>query len=117
VTQDKGVDFVLWLDELDEVNQLFGNILLIEMKIGSLTKEVIDAGERQLQQYLENTNNKVGLLLYFDREGKRFKLGGSLNPLIIRMDIEDFIFEVNKKKNLVNVILDCRNKIAHGMEG
>lgn len=114
VEQDKGVDFAIWLDEADPV---FGNPILIEVKYGNITNEILDMGEQQILNYLFKTNGKAGLLLYLDKNGKRFPLGTSLNPLVIRMDLEDFLSEVDSKKSLVNVILNFRNNMAHGKGG
>ncbi|MBT2639853.1 nucleoside 2-deoxyribosyltransferase [Bacillus sp. ISL-39] len=112
VSQNKGVDFVLWIDEM---NEILGNILMIEVKIGNITKEMLNNSESELQTILRNTNNKVGLLLYLDRIGRRFDIGNSLDPLIIRMDIEDFIKEIGDK-SISDVIFNCRDLIAHGKE-
>src|SRR5690606_38479090 len=84
VDQDKGVDFALWLDEVDPI---LGNPILIEVKTGDITPEQLNNGERQLQNYLAKTKSKVGLLLYLDKPGKKFPLGSSLDPLVIRTDL------------------------------
>lgn len=109
--QGTGVDFALWLDE--EQTDI-GNQILIEIKYGNINNETLRLGERQLQNYLINTNSKAGLLLYLDRNGKRFPLGTCINPLVVRMDLEDFLSEIEKKKRLLNIILSCRNSMVHG---
>ncbi|MFC6039555.1 hypothetical protein ACFPYN_08985 [Paenisporosarcina macmurdoensis] len=108
---DKGVDFVLWLDQSTTI---LGNALFVELKMGNINTQILNQGEKKLKDMLQNSNNNAGLLLYLDKEGKRFPLGESLNPLIIRMDIEDFLSEINKKKSLIDVIHGCRNNMAHG---
>ncbi len=114
IEQDKGVDFALWLDDVDPI---LGNPILLEVKYGNITPETLNMGERQLQNYLLATKSKVGLLLYLDKTGRRFPLGSSLNPLVIRMDLENFLSEIDANKSVVKVILNKRNLMAHGKEG
>jgi len=111
VEEDKGVDFALWLDDADPI---LGNPILIEVKYGNINNETLINAELQLQNYIIKTKSKAGLLLYLDKSGNRFSLGTSLNPFIIRMDLEDFLSEIQNKKQLVNIILNYRNFMAHG---
>lgn len=113
VEQDKGVDFALWLDDIDSILE---NPVLIEIKYGNVTKEMLNNGEYLLQKHLMKTKSKVGLLLYLDKTGRRFSLGSSLSPLVIRSDLEDFLSEVEKNKSIAKVIFNKRNAMAHGKE-
>ena len=83
VEQDKGVDFALWLDDIDPN---LGNPVLVEVKFGNITTETLNKGERQLQNHLIKTKSKAGLLLYLDGGGRKFPLGSSLSPLVIKID-------------------------------
>ncbi|WP_145050753.1 toll/interleukin-1 receptor domain-containing protein [Paenibacillus xylanexedens] len=113
VEQDKGVDFALWLDD---INFILGNPVLIEAKYGNITSDMLKSGEYQLLHHLIKTKSRVGLLFYLDKTGKRFSLGSSLSPLMIRVDLEDFLSEVEKNGSITKTILDKRNAMAHGKE-
>lgn len=107
---DRGIDFALWSDKL---GRTIGNQILIEVKYGNLQENSFEKYQHQLLNYIERTEAKVALLLYLDRSGKRFKMTASLYPLIISFDIEDFLTEL-LNSNFENVLLNQRNRIAHG---
>jgi nucleoside 2-deoxyribosyltransferase len=111
VGADAGVDLVLWLDETET---FIGNTILVEFKFGKITNDILKNGEKQLSNYLLSTNNKVGLLLYLDREGKKFPMGNLIDPLVIRLDLDVFLSQIKSKKRLIDVILSCRNNMTHG---
>lgn len=107
---DSGVDFALWSNKL---GRILGNPIIVEVKFGTLGKEIFQGAESQVQKYAEKSDAKVALLLYIDKRGKRFKLTPSLRPLIIAYDTEDFLKDLIES-SFENVILTSRNKIAHG---
>ena len=108
---DSGVDYAIWNDNLAFA---VGNPLLIEVEAGSLTPHVIDVTENRLKGYLAKTNAKAGILLYLDRNGRRFRENYSLDPLILRYDLEDFI-EALSKSTFEDVVLSKRNEMIHGV--
>lgn len=108
---DRGVDYAIWNDNL---TLAVGNPLLIEVKTGSLTPQAIHATENRLKEYLARTNAKTGILLYLDRNGRRFREHYSLDPLILRYDLEDFI-EALSKSTFEDVVLSKRNNMIHGV--
>jgi hypothetical protein len=109
---DKGVDFALWNDELGKV---IGNPIIVEVKYGNLSEKSFKDAEIQIKTYADKTDAKLALLLYLDKNNKRYKIQSSLRPLIISYDVEDFIKELTKQ-SFENIILSQRNKIAHGLE-
>jgi hypothetical protein len=108
---DRGVDYAIWNDNLTFA---LGNPLLIEIKAGSLTPHIIHTTENRLKHYLAKTNAKSGILLYLDRNGRRFQENYSVDPLILRYDLEDFI-EALSKSTFENVVLSKRNEMIHGV--
>ncbi len=110
-SQDKGVDFAIWDDNLTSV---IGNPLFIEIKYGSLTPQRIYQAESQLKGYLEKSDAKASILLYLDVEGKRFSENYSLSPLILRFDFEDFVREISQS-SFEKTIIAKRNSMVHGV--
>ncbi len=107
---DKGADFAIWIEELEN---FIGNPFLVELKYGDLNHNVITEVESKLKNYIFKAEAKVGMLLYLDRDGKRFDSNFKLNPLILRFDLEDFINGVSDQ-GLSRFILNKRNQMAHG---
>jgi hypothetical protein len=97
----------------ENLSQYFGNPLLFEVKSGILTNSRIESAENQLQKYIELTDAKAGVLLYLDRENKRFEYGNRINPFILRFDIEDFILGV-ASEGFEKLLIKTRNELVHG---
>jgi Restriction endonuclease len=110
-SQDKGVDFVIWDDNLAS---MIGNPLFIEIKYGSLSPQKIFQAELQLRGYLEKSDARASILLYLDREGKRFSEKYSLSPLILRFDLEDFVREISSS-SFEETMISKRNSMVHGV--
>ena len=68
--------------------------------------------ENQLKNSLIQEKSEFGLLLYLDKSGKKFTENYSLSPLIIRMDIEDFVKSLDKN-NITSLLLERRNQIVN----
>lgn len=107
--QDRGIDFVLW--NYDPSNN-FTKPIPVQIKMGNLSINTIKNAENQLIKSINLYEGNFGCLFYLDKEGKRFKQNFSLNPIIIQMDIRDFIEKI-RGKNFWSFILEQRNKIAH----
>lgn len=110
--KDKGIDFALWSDNLGKI---LGNPIIFELKYGRLDRNRLQNAEKQIRNYIEISDAKVGVLLYLDREDKRHKIKSSLYPLIISYDLEDFVNELIET-SFETLMLNQRNKIAHGLE-
>ena len=111
-SKDKGVDFALWNDEL---GRIIGNPIIVEVKYGNLLNNIFENAEQQFRKYIEKSDAKIALLLYLDKRDKRHKIKSSLSPLIISYDLEDFTKELINS-SFEKIILNQRNKIAHGIE-
>lgn len=110
--QDKGVDFALWNDDLGKI---IGNPIIVEVKYGNLTESTFRSAEEQIKRYIDKTDAKIALLLYLDKRDKRHKIKSPLSPLILSYDLEDFTNELINS-SFESIILNQRNKIAHGIE-
>ena len=106
---DRNFDFIIWQEDQS------GNaskLLLVETKIGNLNFSMIKDIENQLKNSLIQEKSEFGLLLYLDKSGKKFTENYSLSPLIIRMDIEDFVKSLDKN-NITSLLLERRNQIVN----
>lgn len=110
--QGKGVDFALWNDDLGKI---IGNPIIVEVKYGNLTESTFRLAEEQIKRYIDKTDAKIALLLYLDKRDKRHKIKSPLSPLILSYDLEDFTNELINS-SFESIILNQRNKIAHGIE-
>jgi|GEM_PF-1619060 len=109
---DKGVDFALWNDELGKI---VGNPIIVEIKHGRLSQQAIDCAESNIRKYAGETGAKVALLLYLDKEGRKYEARSTINPLVIFYDIEDFVRDIIDT-SFERFILSQRNNIAHGVK-
>ena len=112
IARNKGVDFALWNDEL---GRIIGNPIIVEVKYGNLSNSIFENAEHQIRKYIEKSDAKIALLLYLDKGGKRHKIKSSLRPLFISYDLEDFTKELINS-SFERIVLNQRNKIAHGIE-
>ena len=102
-------NFSVWLDSLEGI---FGNPVIIELKLGNLSEHKLYSAEEKLYSYLLKSNANAGILLYLDRKGRRFLSKRFIHPNIIRMDISDLIRDLNEL-TLEEILLRERNKILH----
>ncbi len=109
---DKGVDFAIWNDQLGKI---VGNPIIVEVKYGNLNGQIFKSAEEQLKSYSYKTDAKVGILLYLDKTNQRYKIKSTLSPIILAYDIEDFTNELINS-SFETIILNQRNKIAHGKQ-
>ena len=103
------VDFAIWLDKLSPT---IGNPLLVEVKSGDITKEGLRKARESLKRYAKESNSRICLLLYLDRNGKRYNQSDYSAPLIIEYDLQDFASDLSRTP-LDALILSIRNRIAH----
>jgi len=107
--EGKGADFALWDESLESV---IGNPIFVEIKFGNLKTQDIFNTEQQLKRYIEIGEAKAGILLYLDKEGKKFDDTPTLNPFILKFDFEDFLTKLSSH-NLKQIFLNKRNSLVH----
>jgi hypothetical protein len=106
-------DMSLWIDELE--NKI-GNPILVEIKSGHLSYERLLSTENQMREYGRRADSPLGILIYYDRSGKKFRHLEAGYPLIIWLELRDLILELSKR-SLAQIIIGERNKIVHGLPG
>ncbi len=109
--QLQGADFIIWNNNL---TASLGNPILIEIKCGLLHPRKIQLAEIKLQKQLEISDANVAVLLYLDKNSRKFTTAYSLVPLVIRFDFEDFIIHV-LNSSFEGALLERRNKMIHGV--
>lgn len=108
--EEKGADMSIWVDSLESS---FGNPILIEFKMGNLSERNMKMAENQMKQYLSKANIRSGLLIYLDRNGRHFKQSTLGTPLVIRLDIRDFVDKL-ADNSIDSILYRERNLMAHG---
>lgn len=109
--RSKGADFVLWDDALAS---FAGGPLPIEVKAGKLAGRALKTAETQLSAAMQATGSRLALLLYLDREGRRFQSPTWTTPFVIRFDLEDFTAALTTV-SIAELLIRRRNKLAHGV--
>ncbi len=94
------------------LSSYFGNPLLIEVKYGRIDKETIDRAQQQLQNYISKTDANFGILLYFDKNDRRFNLDTPRLPNILMFDVEDFVQGISSE-GFENFLIKKRNEYVH----
>lgn len=107
--RDQGADMSIWVDGLETI---IGNPILVEIKYGNLSHNKLINSEDQLRNYVKKINGTIGLLIYFDKTGKKFDSKEVNWPLVIWLDFHDLISSL-KKETLAEIILEKRNKMVH----
>jgi hypothetical protein len=105
-------DMSLWIDSLEST---IGNPILVELKTGYLTEEILCEAEQRLIESMKTVHGRGGLLIYADSGGRHFKRSKWKYPLIIRIDFRELISEAGYRP-LDVVILSERNQIVHSGE-
>lgn len=113
------IDFSIWINGLDIIS---ANPVLIETKIGNLTKNKLLMAKDQLERGLINLKTSIGIIVYLDLEEKDFStinrdenIAKSLKydyPLVMFLEVSD-LFEMLKNQSLSKEIIKIRNKKLH----
>ena len=109
MSRDKGADLIIRSKEL---TPYFGNPIFVEIKAGSLNVQRLCDAQERLQHYISKTEAKGGIILYLDKDNKRFTIPFK-NPFILHFDLEDFIMGI-ASDGLEKFLIKKRNEIAHG---
>ncbi len=109
-TADKGVDLIIRSKNL---TPYFGNPIFVEVKAGNLNVQRIIQAEQQLLKYINLSEAKGAIILYLDRDNKRFdNIKTSYNSILL-FDLEDFINGI-ASDGFEKTLIDKRNKSVHG---
>ncbi|MGG3926527.1 hypothetical protein ABET51_11070 [Metabacillus fastidiosus] len=95
------IDFALWVDELETE---LGNPILVELKMGNLSRNTLERAEKQLLTHFEDSNAKTGLIIYLDNNNRKFERSKKENSSnILYIEFNDLIN--NLKQNSFDQIL------------
>jgi DNA-binding winged helix-turn-helix (wHTH) protein len=108
---ERGVDLAVWNDALQSS---LGNPLLVEIKAGALNLEQLTKARNQLAEKVLRSDSRLGLLLYFDRSGRRFPKEITSSPLVLAFDVEDFAKELLRTP-FTRLLIEQRNRIVHSI--
>ena len=106
---DKGVDLVIRSKNL---SPYFGNPIFVEVKAGNLNAQRILQAEQQLLNYLNHSDAKGAIILYLDRDNKRFDNIKTIYNSILLFDLEDFINGI-ASDGFEKMLIEKRNKSVH----
>lgn len=84
LANDQGFDLAVLPSRLSD------DVVFVEVKAGKLTEQRLREAELQLQNLVVERRSPVGLLIYHDRDGRRFPAARPA-PLVARIALEDLI--------------------------
>ncbi len=82
-------------------------VVLVEIKAGRLSEDILAAAERQLGDYVIERHASLGLLLYHDLEGQNLPSKGTV-PLVIRMSVRQLVagLQINSLPQLIRGVVN-----------
>jgi len=98
----------------DRLSTYFGNPILFEVKCGKINNMTIENAQFQLQNYISKTEAKFGIILYLDKENKRYGTEFHRMPNILMFDIEDFIHGISSE-GFEPFLINAKNEYVHGL--
>jgi len=106
-------DIAIWVDELQTH---FGNPIIIEIKKDIKNKK--QAGEiiKRVSKYQKVSNSQTALVLYYSGISSNAPYLFQKLPRIYFFKIDEFIKEL-ENKNLGKIMINKRNRVAHGAYG
>jgi hypothetical protein len=110
-TPDQGIDLSVWIDELEPI---FGNPILVEVKAGRLSQSQIDDAYHYRSYHLIRSNLLLGIVVYSDVEGKEFTIPMPGLPLVVCFSIEELVDHL-RSGTLSKALVNIRNRAAQGM--
>ena len=108
--RDKGVDFAVWIDELDHS---LGNPILVEVKAGDISANRLREAASQLRHYVSRTHGRCALLVYWDRSNREFPQALFEWPLVYQLSGTTLLTLVSQG-TLVQELVRLRNEAVHG---
>lgn len=109
---DRGVDLALWLDDVD---QIIGNPILVELKFRTTIESWKEASNK-MQKFLQIGQSPCGLIISGDKLPPTVPPVLSSMPLVMFFSIDDIIKLLAGGK-LGSELIRRRNLAVHGMVG
>jgi hypothetical protein len=107
---DRGADLAIWVDETQSI---FGNPVLVEVKLGRLNQSLIDETCHTLRNYLVSSNLLLGVIVYWDPKGTKYKVTTTSLPLVICLSVDELVDSLRLGR-FANTLLEIRNRAVHG---
>lgn len=108
--RDKGYDFVVWVDELDNV---IANPLYFNLKFGDINRLGLE--ETLYKSAITIQDGGAMIVLYCDRKKRKISSKNNLFKDVIVLDIEKFVHLICEY-DFTKAFIYIRNCIAHGKE-
>ena len=103
---DYGADIAVWADELENI---IGNPLLVEVKQTISGTTSITRLSNQLESYLDHSNAEYLLLLYLDGPDSDSKAWEQIPDSVFHMHIPDFL-ETFGNNNLIQIVSSIKDE-------
>jgi hypothetical protein len=107
----RGPDLAIWIDETESI---FGNPIFVEVKAGRITQSQIDDAYHQLSYHLIRAKMLLGIIVYWNLEGAKFKVAVANLPLVVCLSIEELI-DTLRLGTLAKTLIGIRNRAVHGV--
>jgi len=104
-------DSAIWIDETESI---FGNPIFVEVKAGRLTQTQIDDAYHYLSYHLIRAKMLLGIIIYWDLEGRKFKVAAANLPLVVCLSIEELIDSL-RLGTFTKTLIAIRNRAVHGV--
>jgi nucleoside 2-deoxyribosyltransferase len=104
-------DLSIWIDELEPV---FGNPILVEVKAGRLRQSQIDDAYHFLSYHLIRSNLLLGIVVYWDIESRKFGIPSPTLPLVACFSVDELVDHL-RLGTFTQALVNIRNRAAHGM--
>jgi len=108
---ERGPDLAIWIDETQTV---FGNPIFVEVRAGKMTQAQIDGAYHDLSHHLIRAKLLLGIIVYRDLEGRKFKVAAANLPLVVCLSIEELIDSL-RLGTLTKTLIAIRNRAVHGV--
>jgi len=109
VSQDKGVDLAVWIDEIE---RSLGNPLLVQVKTGNLSAKILRNQASRLREYMAKTHARCALLVYWDRDNREFAETSGGWPLVFLLSGPKFSRLLSEGR-FVTELIRLRNTVVH----
>ena len=104
-------DVAIWNDETQSI---FGNPILVEIKSGRLSQSGIDESYHRFSQSLIRAKVRLGILIYRDLAGLKFRIAATHLPLVICLSIEELIDSL-RLGTFTQTLIAFRNRAMQGV--
>ncbi|MGC9298975.1 nucleoside 2-deoxyribosyltransferase [Bacillus cereus] len=107
IKEGKEIDFALWVDEVEEE---LGNPILVELKLGNLSRNILEKAEFQLRKHISSSNANTGLIIYLDNCSRKFEQNKKADFYnIFYLELTDLIKSL-EEKTFAEILIELKNQ-------